>query len=255
VWTGNAQELINQGICDISHVIGCRDNIMNDLIRYGVDNALSFKIMEAVRKGKGLTPDWEEEMKKHDVPDWYIDSCKKIKYMFPKAHAAAYVMSAIRLGWYKVHMPLVFYAAFFTAAPGGFDAEIAMSGKSGVVRVMKEIAEKGNEATQKELSMVSTLNLVNECYARGIRFLPVNFFKSDAFAYVPENGKIRLPFNSLAGVGENAAKAIAEARDSGEVLSVEELRLKAKLTKATGEILQKNGALEGLSETNQITFF
>ncbi|MBE6622189.1 MAG: PolC-type DNA polymerase III [Ruminococcaceae bacterium] len=255
VWTGNAQELIHQGICDISHVIGCRDNIMNDLIRYGVDNALSFKIMESVRKGKGLTPEWEEEMKKHDVPDWYIGSCKKIKYMFPKAHAAAYVMSAIRLGWYKVHMPLVFYAAFFTAAPGGFDAEIAMSGKSGVVRVMKEIAEKGNEATQKELSMVSTLNLVNECYARGIRFLPVNFFKSDAFAYVPENGKIRLPFNSLAGVGENAAKAIAEARDSGEVLSVEELRLKAKLTKATVEILQKNGALEGLSETNQITFF
>jgi len=255
VWTGNAQDLINQGICDISRVIGCRDNIMNDLIRYGVDNALSFKIMEAVRKGKGLTPEWEEEMKKHDVPDWYIGSCKKIKYMFPKAHAAAYVMSAIRLGWYKVHMPLVFYSAFFTAAPGGFDAEIAMSGKSGVVRVMKEIAEKGNEATQKEKDLVSTLNLVNECYARGIRFLPVNFFKSDAFAYVPENGKIRLPFNSLAGVGENAAKAIAEARDSGEVLSVEELRLKAKLTKAVIEILQKNGALEGLSETNQITFF
>ncbi len=255
VWTGNAQDLINQGICDISHVIGCRDNIMNDLIRYGVDNALSFKIMEAVRKGKGLTPEWEEEMKKHDVPDWYIGSCKKIKYMFPKAHAAAYVMSAIRLGWYKVHMPLVFYSAFFTAAPGGFDAEIAMSGKSGVVRVMKEIAEKGNEATQKETAMVATLNLVNECYARGIRFLPVNFFKSDAFAYVPENGKIRLPFNSLAGVGENAAKAIAEARDGGEILSVEDLRLKAKLTKAVIEVLQKNGALEGLSETNQITFF
>ncbi len=255
VWTGNAQDLINQGICDISHVIGCRDNIMNDLIRYGVDNALSFKIMESVRKGKGLTPEWEEEMKKHDVPDWYIGSCKKIKYMFPKAHAAAYVMSAIRLGWYKVHMPLVFYSAFFTAAPGGFDAEIAMSGKSGVVRVMKEIAEKGNEATQKETAMVATLNLVNECYARGIRFLPVNFFKSDAFAYVPENGKIRLPFNSLAGVGENAAKAIAEARDGGEILSVEDLRMKAKLTKAVIEILQKNGALEGLSETNQITFF
>jgi len=255
VWTNNAQELIKQGICDISHVIGCRDNIMNDLIAYGVDSALSFKIMEAVRKGKGLQPEWETEMKAHDVPDWYIDSCKKIKYMFPKAHAAAYVMSAIRLGWYKVHMPLVFYAAFFTAAPGGFDAEIVMSGKSGVVRVMKEIAEKGNEATQKETSMVSTLNLVNECYARGIRFLPVNFEKSHAFAYVPENGKIRLPFNSLAGVGESAAQAIADARDAGDIFSIEDLRLKAKLTKAVIEILQKNGALEGLSETNQITFF
>ena len=255
VWTNNAQELIKDGLCDISQVIGCRDNIMNDLIRYGVPNELSFKIMESVRKGKGLTPEWEAEMLAHDVPDWYIGSCKKIKYMFPKAHAAAYVMSAIRLGWYKVHMPLVFYAAFFTAAPGGFDAEIVMSGKSGVVRVMKEIAEKGNEATQKETSMVATLNLVNECYARGIRFLPVNFHKSHAFAYVPEDGKIRLPFNSLAGVGESAAQAIADARDGGEILSVEDLRLKAKLTKAVIEILQKNGALDGLSETNQITFF
>ena len=255
VWTNNAQELIKQGICDISHVIGCRDNIMNDLIRYGVDSALSFKIMESVRKGKGLTPEWEEEMKKHDVPDWYIGSCKKIKYMFPKAHAAAYVMSAIRLGWYKVHKPLVFYAAFFTAAPGGFDAEIAMSGKTGVMQVMKEIREKGNEATQKENALLATLNLVNECYARGIRFLPVNYFKSDAFAYVPEDGKIRLPFNSLAGLGENAAKAIQEARDKGEVFSVEELRVKAKLTKAVIDILRKNGALEGLSETNQLTFF
>ncbi len=255
VWTGNAQELIKQEICDISHVIGCRDNIMNDLIRYGVKNELSFKIMESVRKGKGLTPDWEEEMKKCGVPDWYIGSCKKIKYMFPKAHAAAYVMSAIRLGWYKVHMPLTFYAAFFTAAPGGFDAEIAMRGKSGVVAEMKRIQAPNYEASQKELSSLSTLNLINECYARGIRFLPVNYFKSDAFAYVPEDGKIRLPFNSLGGLGENAAKAIAEARDSGEIFSVEELRVKAKLTKAVIDVLRKNGALEGLSETNQITFF
>ncbi len=255
VWTTNAQDLIKDGICTISEVIGCRDNIMNDLIRYGVKNELSFKIMESVRKGKGLTPDWEAAMVEAGVPDWYIGSCKKIKYMFPKAHAAAYVMSAIRLGWYKVHMPLTFYAAFFTAAPGGFDAEIAMSGKSGVTRVMKEIQDKGTEATQKEASLLSTLNLVNECYARGIRFLPVNYFKSDAFAFVPEDGKIRLPFNSLGGLGENAAKSIAEARDSGEVYCVEELRIKAKLTKAVIDVLSKNGALEGLSETNQITFF
>ncbi len=255
VWTGNAQELIKQGICDISRVIGCRDNIMNDLIRYGVDSALSFKIMEAVRKGKGLTPEWEEAMRASNVPDWYIGSCKKIKYMFPKAHAAAYVMSAIRLGWYKVHMPLVFYAAFFTAAPGGFDAEIAMSGKRGVVSEIKRIQEPNYEASQKELSSLSTLNLINECYARGIKFLPVNFFKSKAFAYVPEDGKIRLPFNSLAGVGENAAQAIETARDSENVLSVEDLRLKAKLTKSVVEVLQNNGALEGLSDTNQITFF
>ena len=255
VWTGNAQELIKQEICDISHVIGCRDNIMNDLIRYGVDSALSFQIMESVRKGKGLKPEWEQTMIETGVPDWYIGSCKKIKYMFPKAHAAAYVMSAIRLGWYKVHMPLTFYAAFFTAAPGGFDAAIAMKGKSGVVAEMKRIQDPNYEASQKELSSLSTLNLINECYARGIRFLPVNYFKSDAFAYVPEDGKIRLPFNSLGGLGENAAKAIAEARDSGEIFSVEELRVKAKLTKSVIEVLRESGALEGLSETNQITFF
>ena len=255
VWTGNAQELIKQDICDISHVIGCRDNIMNDLIRFGVDSALSFQIMESVRKGKGLKPEWEQTMIETGVPDWYIGSCKKIKYMFPKAHAAAYVMSAIRLGWYKVHMPLTFYAAFFTAAPGGFDAAIAMKGKSGVVAEMKRIQDPNYEASQKELSSLSTLNLINECYARGIRFLPVNYFKSDAFAYVPEDGKIRLPFNSLGGLGENAAKAIAEARDSGEIFSVQELRVKAKLTKSVIEVLRENGALEGLPETNQITFF
>ncbi len=255
VWTGNAQDLIKQGICDISQVIGCRDNIMNDLIRYGVDSALSFKIMESVRKGKGLTPEWEQTMLETGVPEWYIDSCKKIKYMFPKAHAAAYVMSAIRLGWYKVHMPLVFYAAFFTAAPGGFDAELAMKGKSAIVAEMKRIQDPKYEASQKELSSISTLNLINECYARGIRFLPVNYFKSDAFAYVPEDGKIRLPFNSLGGLGENAAKAIADARDGGEIFSIEELRVKAKLTKSVIEVLRSAGALEGLSETNQITFF
>ncbi len=255
VWTGNAQELIRNQVCDISHVIGCRDNIMNDLIRYGVPNEHAFKIMESVRKGKGLTPEWEIEMKEHGVPDWYIGSCKKIKYMFPKAHAAAYVMSAIRLGWYKVHMPLAFYAAFFTAAPGGFDAGIAMSGKANVVRTIREIEDRGNDATQKDGELASTLKLVNASYARGIRFLPVSFFHSAAFAYVPENGKIRLPFNSLAGVGENAARAIEAARDGGEILSIEDLRLKGKLTKAVIETLQKSGALAGLSETNQITFF
>ena len=255
VWTGNAQELIKAGVCDISHVIGCRDNIMNDLIRYGVPNETSFKIMESVRKGKGLTPEWEEEMLSHGVPSWYLDSCKKIKYMFPKAHAAAYVMSAIRLGWYKIYLPLVFYAAFFTAAPGGFDAEIAMSGKGNVARTIKDIEDRGNEATQKEKELASTLKLVNECYARGIRFLPVSFFHSSAYGFVPENGKIRLPFSSLAGVGESAAKAIEDARKGGDILSIEDLRLKGKLTKAVIDTLQKNGVLEGLSETNQITFF
>lgn len=255
VWLGNAQDLIKEGICDISQVIGTRDGIMLDLIRYGLENSIAFKIMEDVRKGRGLKPEYEEEMLKHNVPEWYIGSCKKIKYMFPKAHAAAYVMSAIRLGWYKVHMPLEFYAGFFTAAPGGFDAEIAMSGKNGVVRTIKEIKEKGTEATQKEQSMISTLNLINECYARKILFLPVDLMKSDAFAYLPEDGKIRLPFNSLAGVGDTAAQKIVDVRNTNDIVSIDELRQKAQISKSVVEILQKNGVLDGLSETNQMTFF
>lgn len=254
VWTGNAQDLIKQGICDISHVIGCRDNIMNDLIAWGVENSLSFKIMESVRKGKGLRPEWEEEMRAHGVPEWYIGSCKKIKYMFPKAHAAAYVMSAIRLGWYKVHMPLAFYCAMFTVAPGGFDAEIVMKGKRVVMNTFKEIEAKGRDATQKEAAMVSSLQLANECYARGIRFLGVDLNKSDAYAFLPENGGIRLPFLSLNGLGENAAMSILEERNKEPFFSVEDLRTRAGLTKSVIEILRRNGVLDNLNETDQLTF-
>ena len=255
VWTNNAQELINQGICDISHVIGCRDNIMNDLIRYGLENALAFKIMEAVRKGKGLTPEWEEEMRSHEVPDWYISSCKKIKYMFPKAHAAAYVMSAIRLGWYKIYYPMEFYAAFLSVAPGGFDAEIVMGGMESINRTLKEIEEKGNEATQKEAEQHTTLLLVRECMARGIRFLPVDLYRSHAKKFLPEDGKIRMPFSSLAGLGEAAAESIVRTRDAGEVFSIEDLKQRASLSKSVIELLRACGALKGLSETNQFTFF
>ena len=256
VWLGNAQELIRDGICDISEVIGTRDSIMLVLIqKYGLDNATAFKIMEDVRKGKGLKPEYEENMREHDVPDWYIASCKKIKYMFPKAHAAAYAMSAIRLAWYKIHMPLVFYAAFFSAAPGGFDAEIVMRGRSGIKKTLEEIAAKGKDATQKEAAMTATLQLANEALARGVAFLPVSFEKSDAFAFLPENGKIRLPFSSLNGLGESAAQSIARVRDEGDVLSVEELRIRAQISKAVIDVLQNNGALDGLSATNQITLF
>ncbi len=255
VWLGNAQELIKDGTCTISTVIGCRDNIMNDLIRYGVENATSFKIMESVRKGKGLTPEWEETMRASGVPDWYIGSCKKIKYMFPKAHAAAYVMSAIRLGWYKVHMPVAFYCAMLTVAPGGFDAEIVSGGKSAVVRKMKEIEKMGRDATQKDQAMVSTLQLVNECLARGIKFLPISLEKSDATAFLPENGGIRMPFNSIGGLGENAALKIIEARNESPFFSVEDLQIRAKLSKSVVDILRTNGALDNLSETDQLSMF
>ena len=255
VWTGNAQELINQGICDISHVIGCRDNIMNDLIAYGVESALSFKIMESVRKGKGLTPEWEEAMVAAGVDDWYIDSCKKIKYMFPKAHAAAYVMSAIRVAWYKVHMPVAFYAAMFTVSSVGLDAEIVMRGHRGVSDEIKRIEELGKEASQKEQASVAGLQLVREAYARGIKFLPINLRKSDQKAFLPENGAIRLPFSSLSGLGENAAQNIIDARNVEDFFSVEDLQIRAKLSGTVIEILRKNGVLDGLSDTDQISFF
>ncbi len=255
VWTGNAQDLIKDGICDISHVIGCRDNIMNDLIRYGVENAHAFKIMESVRKGKGLTPEWEAEMREHNVPEWYIGSCKKIKYMFPKAHAAAYVMSAIRLGWYKVHMPIAFYCAMFTVAPGGFDAQIVMGGKSKVVATIKDIEKRGKEASPKEQASVPTLKLINECMARHIRFLPVDIEKSDARSFLPENGAIRMPFSALAGVGENAADSIIKARNEEQFFSVEDLQIRAGLNKSVIETLRTAGVLDHINETDQLSMF
>ena len=255
VWLGNAQDLIKAGVCDISQVVGTRDGIMLYLIRHGLENSMAFKIMEDVRKGKGLKPEYEEAMLQNGVPEWYIASCKKIKYMFPKAHAAAYVMSAIRLGWYKIYYPMEFYAAFLTVAPGGFDAEIVSKGKKHVAATIKAIQDKGTEATQKESEQATTLQLVEEALARGIRFLPVSLERSDATAYLPEDGKIRMPFMSLSGLGETAAQNIVNARKDGEFFSIEDLRHRASLTKAVIEILQRNNVLDGLSETNQFSFF
>ena len=254
VWLGNAQDLIKAGTCTISEVVGTRDGIMLYLIRHGLENKLSFDIMEAVRKGKGVKPEWEEEMLKNDVPEWYIASCKKIKYMFPKAHAAAYVMSAIRLAWYKIYYPMEFYAAYFTVAPGGFDGEIVMRGRGAVSATIEELSKKP-DATQKEAETVTALSLAREALARGVVFLPVDLYKSDATAFLPENGKIRLPFAALGGLGEGAAQKIVEARADGEFFSIEELRERAKLNKSVIEILSQSGALKNLSETNQYTFF
>jgi DNA polymerase-3 subunit alpha (Gram-positive type) len=257
VWTGNAQDLINDGICDISHVIGCRDNIMNDLIAYGVDSALSFQIMESVRKGKGLKPEWEAAMIEAGVDDWYIGSCKKIKYMFPKAHAAAYVMSAIRVAWYKVHMPVAFYCAMLAIITEkvGLDAEIVMGGHRGVSAEIKRIEDLGKEASQNEQASVAGLQLVREAYARGIKFLPINLKKSDPKAFLPENGGIRLPFASLSGLGKSAAQNIIDARNDEDFFSIEDLQIRAKLSGSVIEILRKNGVLDGLSDTDQISFF
>ena len=230
---------------------------MLTLIRYGLDNSMAFKIMESVRKGKGLTPEWEEAMVANGVPDWYILSCKKIKYMFPKAHAAAYVMSAIRLAWFKIYKPLEFYAAYFSVAPGGFDATVVMKGRAGVLNAMSEIDKKVKDktATAKDADTYSTLQLVNESMARGIKYLPIDLYKSGSHEFIPENGKIRMPFSTLPGLGESAAESIVRVRSEGEIFSREELRIKGGLTKAVMELLDQNGVLTGLSETNQISLF
>ena len=225
------------------------------LIQHGLPDALSFDIMEAVRKGRGVKPEWETVMLEHGVPEWYIWSCKKIKYMFPKAHAAAYDMSAIRLGWYKIYYPMEFYAAFLTVAPGGFDGEIVAKGYKGVSAKIKEIEDKGNETTAKENEQLTTLYLVREAMARGVVFMNVDLNKSDATAFLPEDGKIRMPFNSLPGLGDTAALKIIEARQKYDLFSVEELRLRTGISKSVIEILRRNHVLDGMNETSQYTLF
>jgi len=255
VWLGNADELIRDKICTISDVIGCRDDIMLYLIQHhDMDKAQSFKIMEDVRKGKGLKPEYEEAMIEHGVPDWYIESCKRIKYMFPKAHAAAYVIDALRLGWYKIYYPKEFYAAYFTAAPGGVEAEIVVGGRESIKAKMDEIDKMGRDATAKDKEMYSALQLCNEAVVRGIRFLPVDLRLSDATKFLPEKGGIRLPFSSIAGLGESAAMNIMNARDNEDIFSIEDLKEAGKLSKAVIELLDKNGVLKGMNETNQLSF-
>lgn len=256
VWLGNADELIRDGICTISDVIGCRDDIMLYLIqRHNMDKAMSFKIMEDVRKGKGLKPEYESAMIEAGVPDWYIESCKRIKYMFPKAHAAAYVIDALRLGWYKIYYPKEFYAAYFTAAPGGVEAGIVSKGRQAIKDKMDEITAMGKDATAKDKETFSALQLCNEAVVRGIRFLPVDLKKSHAAKFLPEEGGIRLPFASIGGLGESAAQNIMTARDSADIFSVEDLKIAGKLSKSVIEMLSQNGVLDGMSETNQLSFF
>ena len=256
VWIGNADELIRSKTCTIKDVIGCRDDIMLVLIHeHGIENKVAFDIMESVRKGRGLKPEFEQTMREHNVPDWYIDSCKKIKYMFPKAHAAAYVMDALRLGWYKINYPVVFYAAYFSAAPDGFNAEIVMGGREKVLSEIDRLSKLGNELTQKEGDTLDALYLVNEYLQRGYDFLPVKYDKSDAHKFIPENGMIRLPFDSLPGVGTSAAESIASARESGRVYSVADLQQISGITKAVLEVLERNGVIDGMPKTDQYTLF
>lgn len=260
VWLGNAQDLIKNNVCTISNVIGTRDSIMVYLMHKGVDPSMAFKIMEIVRKGKAtklLTDEHIKTMKDHGVPDWYIDSCMKIKYMFPKAHAAAYVSAALRLGWYKIYKPLEYYAAFLTVRGGDLDAMSIMSGKDYVVSKMRSIQAKGKEATAKDMSEFTSLQVVNEMLARGVEFLNVDLYKSDASVYKIEDGKIRLAFSSIKGLGENAARNLANAKDDGEgkYISIDDLQRRAGISTSVTESLEEIGALEGIPKSSQISFF
>lgn len=260
VWLGNAQELIHNGTCTISEVIGTRDSIMTYLMHKGLEPGMAFKIMEIVRKGnatKLLTEEHFKAMREHNVPEWYIDSCMKIKYMFPKAHAAAYMIATLRLGWYKVHKAVEYYAAYFTVRSENLDGAIAMRGHQAVRDKMNNIKQKQSvhEATAKDEAEFQTLQIVNEMMARKIEFLPVDIYKSEAKMFKVEDGKIRLPFSSLPGVGGAAADSLAETGKHTEYLSIEDMQIKTKVTKAVIETLKDVGVLKDLPESSQMSLF
>ncbi len=263
VWLGNAKDLIDSGKCTISEVIGTRDNIMVYLINQGMDEGRAFKITETVRKGlvakgKVSEEEWqqmEDDMRAVDVPEWYIASCKKIKYMFPKAHAAAYVISALRLAWYKVYKPIAFYCAYFTARPGDIDILTLLKGKDAVRRLLNEIKAKGREASNKEQAVYENMLIMNEMLQRGIEVLPLDLKKSHAVKYLVEDGKMRPPFGALNGVGDTAAWSIYETAQKGDFLSKEDFRIESGISKTILEQLDAVGVLGGLPDSNQLSFF
>ena len=256
VWLNNAQTLIQNNIATLSEAICTRDDIMIYLIKQGLPPDKAFKIMESVRKGKGLKPDQEEIMRVNNVPEWYIESCKKIKYMFPKAHAVAYVTMAFRIAWFKVHYPLAYYATFFSIRATEFDSEYMIYGKEKVKTKMKELEEQGNNISAKDKSMYTILELVLEMYERGFEFLPIDLYKSHSTKFRIEDGKIRPPLSSIAGLGEVAAEGIYEAaKKEGKFMCIDDLQVKAKIGKSMVELLGKFGCLDGMSQSNQISLF
>ena len=256
VWVGNARELIADGVITLKETISTRDSIMSYLITKGLENKKAFKIMEKVRKGKGLADEDIEYMKEHDVPQWYIDSCLKIKYMFPKAHAAAYVMMAYRIAYFKINYPEAYYATYFTVrAAEDFDYSSMCRGEEVAKAALREIEDKGNDATAKELNKATVLELVIEFYERGFKFLPIDLYKSDARKFAVSADGLIPPLNSLQGLGLNVAQSIVDGRKDGEFKTIEEFKSRTAAGSSIVELLKENGVLKGIPESDQMSLF
>ena len=263
VWLGNAQDLIKNNIVPFKETIGCRDDIMVYLINKGMAPIKAFKIMEFVRKGKASKPKEKETWEKHKqtmidnhIPDWYIESCHKIKYMFPKAHAAAYVISAFRIAWFKVHMPVYFYASWLTSKATDFDVETMTLGYEGIKKRITEIQAKGFEATNKELGLLESLKVCLEACARGIKFLPIDLYDSNSSVWgVYDETSIRPPFSSVDGLGETVAKQIVKERENGKFISVEDFQLRGKVSQTLVEKLRSMHVLDNMPESSQLSLF
>ena len=255
VWLGNAQKLIQEGTCTISTAICTRDDIMIYLISKGLDNSLAFTIMESVRKGKGLRDEWITTMKEHDVPDWYIWSCKLIKYMFPKAHAAAYVMMAWRIAWFKVYQPLAYYAAFFSIRATAFSYETMCMGKDRLEYFMQEIRAKGDAASKKDQDSLKDMRVVQEMYARGFSFLPIDLYRAKAHRFQIIDGKLMPALDTIEGLGEKAADAVVEAAAQGKFLSKDDFRDRTKVSKTVIDLMADLGLFGDLPQSNQFSLF
>ncbi|MDO1605512.1 PolC-type DNA polymerase III [Lactobacillus sp. YT155] len=257
VWLGNAEELIKNGITTLKNVIGCRDNIMTDLIHWEMSSQSAFEIMENVRKGKGIPEHLQEEMRANEkVPDWYIDSCLKIKYMFPRAHATAYVLMALRIAYFKVHHPLYYYCAYFSVRADDFDLVAMSKGKSAVKNAMSEINQKGMEASKTEKDLLTVLEIANECLERGYEIKMVDINESEAFDFkIIDDHTLLAPFRAVPGLGENVAKQIVAAREEKPFLSKEDLSNRGKVSKKLIEYLTVNNVISDLPDENQLSLF
>lgn len=257
VWLGNAEDLVNNGTCKLKDVIGCRDNIMMDLIHWGVKPEVAFSTMESVRHGRGISDENMAVLKKNKkIPDWYIPSCLKIKYMFPKAHATAYILMALRIAWFKVYYPEIYYTSYFSVRADLFDLVAMSHGKNTVKAAMKEIQDKGMDASAKDKSLLTVLEIANECLERGIKIKMVDIDQSEATDFkILDKHTILAPFNAVPGLGDNAAKQIVAARAEKKFLSKEDLAKRGKVSQTIMNYFEDNGVLEGMPDENQLSLF